>query len=482
MTDEFDVGVIGAGSGGIGAALAAARLGARVLLVEKADSLGGNATRGGVHCWERGAGGTGIPFDLYRRLKQIPGAVGIYTPARHLAYPEPGEPVFPGGENRLDPQRTYLDTLRCFGGGSYRNREFTRTHWHGVLFDPTAYMRTVSAMLEETGRVTLWLNTTFTRAETHDRRVERVHFDNGASVCAAHWIDATADIFLAHAVGCDTRTGQEGVDVYGEPGAPAQDNDRLNATTLIYRVTPKPQAGVDPLPADIPEQCWWTSQFPCAAVNEYPNGDLNINMLPTMEGGESWRLGPAAAYAECRRRVLAHWHHFQSTFAEFQNHRLTWIAPTLGIRETRRLVGRYVLTEHDLDAGLRRQTHDDIICIADHTKDTHGEGQRPHASGELEWPYGVPFRCLLPQEFDNLAVACRGAGFSSLAASSCRLSRTMMQLGQAAGTAAALASRAGVPLAAVNPADLRASLLAQHVQLDWPMTADLEAHLRNEDA
>lgn len=482
MTETFDLGVIGAGSGGIGAALAAARLGARVLLVEKADSLGGNATRGGVHCWERGAGGTGIPFDIYRRLKPIPDAVGIYTPGRHLAYPEPGEAVFPGGENRLDAQRTYLDTLRCFGGGSYRNRDFTRTYWHGVLFNPDVYARTVNAMLEETGRVTLWLNTTFIRAEIRERTVERVHFDNGKCVRAANWIDATADICLAHAVGCATRSGQEGVDVYGEPGAPAQDNDRLNATTLIYRVTPKSRPGIDPLPAEIPPDCWWAPQFPCAAVNEYPNGDLNINMLPTMEGRESWRLGPAAAYAECRRRVLGHWHHFQSTFAEFQNFRLAWTAPALGVRETRRLIARHVLTEHDLDAGLRRQTHDDIVCIADHTKDTHGEGQRPHPSGELDWPYGVPFRCLLPREFDNLAVACRGAGFSSLAASSCRLSRTMMQLGQAAGTAAALASRAGAPIAAVNPADLRASLRQQHVQLEWPMSAELEAHLRDEGA
>jgi hypothetical protein len=90
---------------------------------------------------------------------------------------------------------------------------------------------------------------------------------------------------------------------------------------------------------------------------------------------------------------------------------------------------------------------------------------------------------LLPVEYDNLAVACRGASFSSVAASSCRLSRTMMQLGQAAGTAAALATQAALPsLAAVPPADLRASLSAQHVELTWPRTETLLAWLQNEDA
>ena len=74
-----DLAVIGGGSGGFGAALAAARQGLDVVLVERADRLGGNSVRGGVHCWEMGAGGTGIPFDLYRRLRQIPGAVGIYS-------------------------------------------------------------------------------------------------------------------------------------------------------------------------------------------------------------------------------------------------------------------------------------------------------------------------------------------------------------------------------------------------------------------
>jgi hypothetical protein len=71
-----------------------------------------------------------------------------------------------------------------------------------------------------------------------------------------------------------------------------------------------------------------------SCINHYPNGDLNINMLPTMEGAEFLALGRAAAMAECRRRVHCHWHFLQTHFPEFRQYRLATIFPLLGIRES----------------------------------------------------------------------------------------------------------------------------------------------------
>jgi hypothetical protein len=215
-------------------------------------------------------------------------------------------------------------------------------------------------------------------------------------------------------------------------------------------------------------------------VNHYPGGDLNVNMLPTMEGSEFRRLPHAEALAECRRRVRAEWHHVQQVFPEFQGYRLSWVAPELGVREGPRVVGEYVLTEHDLRAGLSGQRHADIIAVADHALDTHDSGSG--GCGELQEPYGIPYRCLIPRGFGNLLVACRGASFSSLAASSCRLARTMMQLGQAAGSAAAIAKRRRVSVREAPPEALRECLREQHVQLEWPLTDDLRRHLRAEGA
>ncbi len=486
LNASYDLVVVGAGSGGFGAALAAARLGARTLLIEKSDSLGGNAGRGGVNNWEPGVGGTGIPFDLYRRLKRIPGAGGIYKFGRHFAWQGPEvSPKYPGGELVIDPAARYLDTLRRFGAPPLREAEaFRRRHWHGVPYEPEAYAATMEEMLAGTGCCTVRKRTAFVRAEARGTSVTALTLDDGTTVTARSFVDATADILLARQLGCATTLGQEPRTLHGEPSAPRTPTDRLNGATLIFRVTRhgKSTPAIDPLPAGIPAACWWAETFPVAACTQYPNGDFNINALPVMAGREAHDLGYAVAHAECARRIHAQWRHMQSVFPEFQAFRISWIAPALGVREGPRLVGRQVLTEHDLLAGLSRQTDSDLIAIADHARDTHGADTGRAGTGELAEPYGIPFRCLLPREFDNLAVACRGASFSSIAASSCRLSRTMMQLGQAAGTAAALAVQHDLALAAVSPAALRASLLAQHVELTWPRPPELLAHLAAEDA
>lgn len=112
--------------------------------------------------------------------------------------------------------------------------------------------------------------------------------------------------------------------------------------------------------------------------------------------------------------------------------------------------------------------------------DTHGRSTGRAGCSEMEEPYGVPYRCLIPKGFQNLLIASRAAGFSSLAASSCRLSRTMIQLGQAAGTAACLAARDNTTLPQIQPDLLRTALRAQHVQLEFPMTEALTEYLKNE--
>ncbi|AHF94646.1 hypothetical protein OPIT5_22640 [Opitutaceae bacterium TAV5] len=472
--------VVGGGSGGFAAALAAARSGGEVLLVEKSDSLGGNAVRGGVNTWEPGVGGTGIPFDLYRRLQRYPGAVGIYSFGRHIAWqPADGGRRFPGAELLIDPARRYLDTLRRFGAPpSFAEERFRREHWHGVQFEPDVYASAMEAMLRETGCCTLWKNTRLVDLASEGRKITSLVLDNGKTVTASCFVDATADIVLGRRAGCATSLGQEPRSLYGEPGAPLTPGPFINGVTLCYRVSPAGEAGVEPLPPDIPRHCWWNEGFPVASCARYPGGDYNINSLPTMDGCEAMRLGYADAYAECRRRIRAHWHHLQTTFTEFQRYRLASVAPALGVREGPRLLGRYVLTEHDLVAGLAGQRHDDIIALADHAKDTHGNETGRSGARELAAPYGVPFRCLLPLEFDNLMVACRGASFSSVAVSSCRLSRTMMQLGQAAGTAAALAIRHRCDSPAdVSPGLLRESLIGQHVELSWPRSEEMVRYL-----
>ena len=427
--NKYDVVILGAGSGGIGAAVTASRAGKKVLLVEKFARIGGTLCWAGVNCWEPGVCSSELPREIYDRLRKIPNAAGVYSSARHCSYPIPGEPAYPGGENVVDPSKDYNDTLQRYGVNKAEDElAYKKAKWHGVIFEPTAYEQVVLTMLEETGNCEILCNTTLKSVKYSGSLIKSITLSHGQKITAESFIDSTGDICLARAAGCEITSGLEAACIYGEPDAPPQHKMIINGATLIYRIAPKDTVSIDKIDDNIPMQCWWANDFPMAVFNQYPCCDWNVNMLPTIDGLEAMQLSHNELIKETTRRVKAHWRNCQKIFPEFQHYRMSEIFPLMGIRESYRLVGRYVLTQHDLLAGVSGQKYDDIIAIADHAMDTHGYG----GCNELDEPYGIPLRCLQPKEFDNLLVACRGASFSALAASSCRLSRTMISLGEAA--------------------------------------------------
>jgi hypothetical protein len=102
-----------------------------------------------------------------------------------------------------------------------------------------------------------------------------------------------------------------------------------------------------------------------------------------------------------------------------------------GVRESYRLIGKYVLKEQDLRAGKPTELQTKrVVAIADHAMDIHGEGAM---CNELDRPYEIPIECAMTNEFDNLFVCCRGSSFSHIAASSVRLTRTLLSMGEGVG-------------------------------------------------
>lgn len=436
---QTDVCVVGGGSGGIGAALAAARDGASVILVERDARLGGTSVNAYVCHWETGPG-CAIAKDVYERLRKQ-NAVGITTdhnPKRELG-------AF--GLWLITPGHTYEESLRRSGR--------TRPQWRAVSLEPDALSQTAAQMLAETGRCRTLLNTTFIEADADGKRVESIEAvsEDGKSysIRAKVFIDSTGSVHLCRKLGCETMLGPDSHVRFNEALAPERPERTLNAISLCYRVrksdSPVRQAAPDPPPRGYGKS---------AHVNELPNGDLIVNPLAMLPGIALHDMGRDKAMAECRRRVQAHWHRLQSipTFASYEFHSF---APRLGIREGHRVVGEYVLTMHDLKATLKGQSHRDIIAVADHNLDVHGSGGR-HVRGRQRAPYGIPYRCLIPKGWQSMLVACRGAGFSHIAASSCRLSRTMIAIGHAAGLAAAMAARSDVPVAEIDVPALREKL------------------------
>lgn len=455
--------VTGGGSAGVGAAIAASRMGVDTILIERDELLGGTSVNSGVSCWEPVAGATGIPRDIYLRMRKIPDATGIYSIGRHMCHPDRNTPPFPGGENVIDQNASYGDTLLRSGTrGIVEDAERVRLQWHGVMFEPEAFDKTVREMLAESGRCLVLSPRSVTEVEkSGDGKIESVTTGAGERVRADYVIDACG--VTAVMAGAALTRGEEPRSAFNEPDAPERHTDRYNGVSLIFRCAPVSPPRIEELPKDIPAECWWSGNFPAMCCNHYPNGDLNCNMLPTMSGGEHISLGETAARAECLRRVKSYWHYLQSNYPEFRSYRMSFIFPRIGVRETFRTSCERTLTQNDLLLGIEKQRHDDIIALSDHMMDSHGAARK--ACGELKTPYGIPFGCLIPKGFSNLLVAGRTAGFSSIAASSCRLSRTMMQLGQAAGTAAALAAAANSKFRDVDCRLLRDCLKQQGVVL-----------------
>ena len=192
---------------------------------------------------------------------------------------------------------------------------------------------------------------------------------------------------------------------------------------------------------------------PVSCFNAYPDGGISVNMLPTAEG----ELFLEMEYGTLKHMLEARAYSYMCWLAErcgLRGWEITHIFPMIGLRETYRLRGKYVLTREDLVKGSPYGLEDHIIASADHPADIHGSGHMLEETGR----YGIPYECLLPVEIENLLVACRGASFTHMAAASARLSRTMLQLGAAAGEAAVFCIREGITPAQVNVKSLRRHL------------------------
>ncbi len=402
--------IVGGGSAGIGAALAAARGGAEVVLLERESILGGTSTTAWVHTWEPVAGADGIPRELYQSMSEYP--LAVLHSDYSLGAPRRGGKALP--------------------------------------FEPWALNMAARRMLDATGRCRTLLGTTFCAARLRGNRVEAVEawFAGKRLVVRADvFIDCTADGDLCAHAGCEYHLGEDPKSRYGEPTAPDTAGVHLNGLTLCYRITDTGVRQKPRLPKHIPEGL---CPKPVHIV-VLPNGDHLLNAVNMLDGNALLEMEYSQLLREAHRRVLEHFFWLQrldpnreprwTRYTRGKGYG-TWaiagIAPRIGVRETRRIVGRYVLTEHDCRAGLGRQDHRDIIAISDHAVDIHGRKGRLYEVPN--GPYGIPYRCLLTKEFDNLMIASRAASFSHIAASSCRLARTMMTLGQAAGTAAAMAA------------------------------------------
>lgn len=416
---SYDLAVIGGGPSGLMTALAAARLGCRVALAERFGFLGGTA-----------AGGYVLPISgFYFREKQVVGGIPF----------------------------EFVKRMEALGGAVF---EYPKGN---VSFSPEVYKLVAAEMLREAG-VEVYTGTCLTDAVVEHGRILAAITESKSgtgAIEAAVFADATGDGDLAGAAGA------------GMLPSPAEGLQPLSLCFLLGGVditTPllrdcihhngKTGASVNKTIREAlqKEQAAGLPQFGGPWFNVTLCGDvLAVNITRAGADACDSRALRDAEFA-LRRDMFSLVAFLRRTWQEFAGCYLISSAPLVGIRETRHIRGIYTMTGDDL---LQARVFPDSVALCAHPVDIHSTSDSAQICRRLERPAGVPYRTMISPAVKNLLCPSRCLSADRTAYASVRVQATLMALGQAAGTAAALCSRSGeCDVAAVNTAELLKELHA----------------------
>lgn len=405
-----DVLVVGAGTSGCSAAVAAARRGMRVAIVDRYGFLGGTATAAMVGC-----------------------LCGIYTCSPNTVTVVSGH------------LRELTDRLEARRSG-YKLK-------HRYQLDHEVLKLVLDGWLVEAG-VEILFQTQVVEAIVEDGTVRGVIIETKAgrgAIRAAVVIDSSGD-----------------ADVIARAGARFEKSPthELQAPSLVFtmagvdieRATAVPEAEVSRLLRAATESGEFSfNRFSGGFSPVPPEGKvhMNITRIVNVDGIDPDDLN--RAYLEGRRQVDEYARFAMKCLPGFERAYIDQIAPQLGVRETRRLVGEYVLTVEDVLGG---RSFADAICrgawpVEIHPNDGTGT-TRIHLDGDSY--YQIPYRCLVPVELEGVLVTGRCISTTHEAQGSTRVMGPGIATGQAAGTAAALAVKARVPVRRADVSALQGEL------------------------
>lgn len=392
MVERYDIAVIGGGIAGMCAAITAAREGSSVVLLQNRPVLGGNAS------------------------SEI---------RMHICGAD-----FHG--SRPDARETGL-LEEILLEHKHRNPENSFAIFDAILWEKAAFQE----------NLTLHLNTYVNEVLMDGGVIQAVRgcqlgTEKNLEIQAHIYVDATGDGMIAAMAGAETHTGREARSQYGEVHAPEAADHYTMGNSLMFKARDMGH----PVPFITP---FW--------ANHYTEEDLQLRSHSEITSGYWWiELGGGQQDVikdaeiirdELLKAIYGVWDHIKNGGDHgAENYELEWVGFLPGKRESRRIIGDYVLTEPDCQSGARFQ---DAVAYGGWPMDVHvtegitSKGEKANTFLKVDDVYAIPYRCYYSKDVDNLMMAGRNISCSHMAFASARVMGTCAVGGQAVGVAASMA-------------------------------------------
>lgn len=390
---SFDFVIVGAGMSGLCAAIAAARYGSKVALIQDRYILGGNNS-------------SEVRVGLGGQINMAP-------------YPSLGYILNEIGPDRIGNAR-----------GAHHYQDWKK--WDVIAAEPN---------------ITLFTGYTVDKVQMDGKKIVAVEAVEATKqdrirISGYTFSDCTGDAHLAVLAGARTMMGREAKSEFGESQAPEVADDFTMGVSIEWYCEEWNT------PCGFPDSLDWglkldeTTVEPVHRANWYWEVGMKDDQVADAEKIRDYGMYVAySTFSYCKNRLAKK--------EDWECAHLTWVSHVSGKRESRRIVGDYVLTEQDLTRPI---PYADGTCtttwrIDQHFPDPRNAGKYPGA----EWmsigvltpidPYAIPYRCLYSADIDNMFMAGRDISVTHIALGSVRVMRTCAMMGEVVGLAASVCTK-----------------------------------------
>ncbi len=390
---DFEFVIVGAGMSGLCAAIAAARNGVKVALIQDRYILGGNNS-------------SEIRIGLGGQINMAP-------------YPSLGYIV-----NEIGPEK--IGNAR----GAHQYQDWKK--WDVIAAEKN---------------ITLFTGYTVDKVEMDGKKIVAVEAveakkQDRIRVSGRLFSDCTGDATLAVFAGARTMMGREAKSEFGETMAPDVADGYTMGGSIEWYCEDRNE------PSAFPDSLDWGLELdertvePVHRANWYWEVGMNDDQIADAEKIRDYGMYVAySTFSYCKNRLAKK--------EDWECTKLTWVSRVLGKRESRRIVGDYILTEQDLTRPIRHEdeTFTTTWRIDQHFPDSRKADKYPGA----EWmasaintpidPYAVPYRCLYSADIENMFMAGRDISVTHVALGTVRVMRTCAMMGEVVGLAASVCTK-----------------------------------------